>query len=81
MTVQLNAYIDDIALVSRTKKALIKIFNNVREAAALVRLHINENKAKYMQFQRTGSRNKIPLQINNYSSKSLITLYAWDSLE
>jgi hypothetical protein len=48
MTVQLNAYVDDIALVSRIKKALIKIFNNVREAAALVGLHINKNKAKYM---------------------------------
>jgi hypothetical protein len=32
-----------------------------------VGLHINENKTKYMHIQKTGSRNKRPLQINNYS--------------
>jgi hypothetical protein len=32
-----------------------------------VGLHINEDKTKYMLFQRTGSRNKISLQINSYS--------------
>jgi hypothetical protein len=58
---QIKAYADDIALIARTKKALIETFNNVREEAALVGLHINEDKTKYMHIQRTGSRNKIPL--------------------
>jgi hypothetical protein len=32
-----------------------------------VGLHINEEKTKYIHIQKTGSRNKRPLQINNYS--------------
>jgi hypothetical protein len=76
--IQLNAYADDIALIATTKKAVIRIVNNVRERAALVGLRINENKTKYMHIQRTGSRNKVLLQINNISSEIVITLHAWD---
>jgi hypothetical protein len=65
--IQLNAYTDDITLIARTKKVLIEIFNNVREEAALLGQHINEDKTKYMHIQRTESRSKIPLQINYYS--------------
>jgi hypothetical protein len=64
--IQLNAYADDTALTAKTKKAVIEIFNNVREEASLVELHTNEDKTIYMHIQRTGLRNKIPLQINNY---------------
>jgi hypothetical protein len=64
--IQLNAYADDIALTAKTKKAFSEIFNNVREEASLVELHTNEDKTIYMHIQRTGLRNKIPLQINNY---------------
>jgi hypothetical protein len=39
--IQINAYADDIALISRTKKALTEIFNKISEEAALVGLHIN----------------------------------------
>jgi hypothetical protein len=31
-----------------------------------VGLHINEDKTKYMHIQKTGSRNKRPLQISSY---------------
>jgi hypothetical protein len=76
--IQLNAYTDDIDLVARTKKAVIKIFNNVREEAALVGHHINEDKTKYMHIQRTGSRNKILLQMNNYLFEKINILNTWD---
>jgi hypothetical protein len=61
--IQINAYADDIALIARTKKALIEIFNKISEEAALVGLHINEDKTKYMHIQKSGSRNKRPLQL------------------
>jgi hypothetical protein len=65
--IQINAYADDIALIARTKKALIEIFNKLSEEAALVGLLINEDKTKYVDIQKTGLRNESPLQINNYS--------------
>jgi sorting nexin-29 len=71
---QINAYADDIALIARTKKALIETFNKISEEAALVGLHINENKTKYIHIQKTGPRNKIPLQSNNYSFEKVNNL-------
>jgi hypothetical protein len=68
---QINIYADDIALIAKTKKALIEIFNKLSEEAALVGLHINEDKAKYMHIQKAGPRNKRPLQINNYSFENV----------
>jgi hypothetical protein len=65
--IQINACADDIAFIARTKKTLIETFNKISEEAALVGLHINEDKTKYMHIQKTGSRNKRLLQINNYS--------------
>jgi hypothetical protein len=64
--IQLNTYTDDIARIARTKKAVIE-WLIIREETALVGLHINKDKTKYMHIQRTGSINIIPLEINNYS--------------
>jgi hypothetical protein len=56
---QINTYADDIALIARTKKALIEIFNKIREEAALVGLYINEVKTKYIHAHQ---RNRVKKQ-------------------
>jgi hypothetical protein len=53
---QINTYADDIALIDRTKKALIETFNKISEEAALVGLHINENKTKYIHIQKNRAK-------------------------
>jgi hypothetical protein len=56
---------DDVALIARTKKALIELFNNLRAGAELVGLYINEDKIKYVHIKGTDQRNT-PLRINNF---------------
>jgi short-subunit dehydrogenase len=52
--IQINAYDDDIALIARTKKALIEIFSKISEEATLEGLHIHEDTTKYVHIQKTG---------------------------
>jgi sorting nexin-29 len=61
--IQINAYADDIALIVRTKKALIEIFNKISEEATLVGLHINEDKTKYMYIKKQGQEIKDPYKL------------------
>jgi len=53
---QIVAYADDVALLARSPKALKETFHKLQNEATLVRLNINEDKPKYMQIKRTGTK-------------------------
>jgi len=57
---QIVAYADDVALLARSLKDLKKIFHKLQNGATLVGLNINEDKTKYMQIQRTGTKENTP---------------------
>ena len=53
-------YVDDIVLVTRTKQALTKTFQKLKQEAIKYGLAINQNKTKYMRHSRvqTNVKNK-----------------------
>jgi hypothetical protein len=53
---QIVAYADDVALLARSLKALKEIFHKLQNKATLVGLNINEDKTKYIQIKRTGTK-------------------------
>jgi uncharacterized protein YoxC len=58
---QIVAYADDVALLARSPKALKEIFHKLQHEATLVGLNINEDKTKYSQIKRTGTKEIIHL--------------------
>ena len=48
VTERLSEYADDIDIIARTPKAMLKVFNNLEKAAKNMNLHINEEKTRYM---------------------------------
>jgi len=52
-SIQIFAYVDDVAILSRNKKVLKDGLGNVESAARERGLIINENKTKYMEVTRT----------------------------
>ena len=53
---QIVAYADDVALLARSPKVLKEIFHKLQNEATLVELNIDEDKTKYMQIKRTGTK-------------------------
>jgi hypothetical protein len=61
------AYADDVPLLARFPKALKEIFHKLQNEATLVGLNINEDKTKYMQIKRTGTKATTHLKFDNFS--------------
>jgi hypothetical protein len=53
------------------KTALKEIFHKLQNEATLVGLNINEDKTKYMQIKRTGTKDVTHLKIDNFALKML----------
>jgi hypothetical protein len=68
---QLIPYADDVILMTRTERAVIKLFNNLSTEAKLVGLCTNRDQAKYLHIERIGERN-IPMCINNLSVEEVL---------
>jgi uncharacterized protein YoxC len=68
---QIVPYAHDVALVARSLKALTKIFHKLQNEATLVGLNINENKTKYMQIKRTGTKDVTHLNIDNFALENV----------
>src|SRR5215469_6338916 len=64
---QTVAYVDDVALLARSPKALKEIFHKLQNEASLVGLNINEDKTKYMQIKRTGTKYMTHLKVDNFT--------------
>jgi hypothetical protein len=74
---QIVAYADDVALLARSPTALKEIFHKLRNEATLVGLNINEDKTKYMQIKRTGTKDITHLKIDNFALKILIIWFPY----
>jgi hypothetical protein len=68
---QIIAYADDVAVLARSPKALKEIFHKLQNEATLVGLNINEDKTKYMQIKRTGTKDITHLRIDNFSFENV----------
>ena len=68
---QIVAYADDVALLTRSLKALKEIFHKLQNEATLVGLNINKDKTKYMQINRTGTKDLSHLKINNFAFENV----------
>ncbi|CAG9839575.1 unnamed protein product [Diabrotica balteata] len=67
-SVQITAYADDVAIISRNKPRLMKVFKQTDPEARKRGLKINEAKTKYMTVKRiTDNENNIT--IDNYTIK------------
>jgi len=63
---QIVAHADDVALLARSLKALKEIFHKLQNEATLVGLNINEDKTKYTQIKRTGTKYITHVKIDNF---------------
>jgi len=54
---------EDVALLARSPKALKEIFHTLQNEAILVGLNINEDKTKYIQINRTGTKDTTHLKL------------------
>jgi len=68
---QIAAYADDVALLARSPKALKEIFHKLQNEATLVGLNINEDKTKYIQIKRTGTKDITHLKIKNFDFENV----------
>jgi len=68
---QIGAYADDVALLARSLKVLKEIFRKLQNEATLVGLNINEDKTKYMQIKRTGTKDITDLIIDNFAFENV----------
>jgi sorting nexin-29 len=68
---QIVAYTDDVALLTRSPKALKEIFHKLQNEATLVGLNTNEDKTKYMQIKRTGTKDATHLKIDNFAFENV----------
>ena len=68
---QIVGYADGAALLARSPKALKGIFNMLQNEATLVGLSINEDKTKYMQIKRTGTKDITHLKIDNFAFENV----------
>ena len=64
-----SSYADNVAPLARSLTALKVIFYKLQNEATLVGLKINENKTKYMQIRRTGTKDITHLKIDNLPLK------------
>lgn len=62
---QCLAYADDIAIITRTKQELARVFKNLEETALKVGLVINETKTKYMCVQGRVTEPEERLKVRN----------------
>jgi AAA+ ATPase superfamily predicted ATPase len=74
---QIVAYGYDVALLARSPKALKEVFHKLQNEATLVRLNINEDKPKYMQIKRTGTKDNTPKKLIILPLKMLKMLIIW----
>ena len=65
---QIVAYADDFALLARSPKALKEIFHKLQNDATL---NINEEKTKYMQIKRTGTKDITHRKIDNFTNENV----------
>jgi hypothetical protein len=68
---QIVAYADDVALLARSLKDLKEIFHKLQNEATLVGLSINEDKTKYLQIKRMGTKDITHLNINNFAFENV----------
>ena len=68
---QIIAYANDVALLARSLKVLEKIFHKLQNEATLVGLNINEDKTKYMQIKRPGTKDITHLKIYNFAFQNV----------
>jgi short-subunit dehydrogenase len=68
---QIAAYVYDVALLARSLKALKEIFHKLENEAALVGLNIDKDKTKYMQINKTGTKDTTHLKIDNFAFQNV----------
>jgi hypothetical protein len=68
---QIVVYVNDVALLARSQKVLKEIFHKLQDEATLVWLNINEDKTKYMQIKRTGTKDITHLKIDNFAFENV----------
>jgi hypothetical protein len=68
---QIVANADNVALLARFPKALKEIFQKLQNEATLVGLNIKEEKTKYMQIKRTGTKDITHLKIDNFAFENV----------
>ncbi|CAG9838002.1 unnamed protein product [Diabrotica balteata] len=64
-SVQITAYADDVAIISRNKPLLMEVFEQIDPEARKIGLKINEAKTKYMTVKRI-TNNENNITIDNY---------------
>lgn len=62
--------------MTRTKRAVTEIFNNLSAETELVALYINNDKSKYLHIERIGERN-IPVHINHIPFEEVLISRIW----
>jgi len=67
---QIVAYAD-VALLARSLKAVKEVFHKFQNEATLVGLNINEDKIKYVQIKRTGTKDITHLKIDNFAFENV----------
>lgn len=67
---QCIAYADDITLISKTKKGLVKITERLENEAARFGLTINQEKTKYMVMGNTEQKGEQNLSIKGFNGRS-----------
>jgi hypothetical protein len=77
---QIVAYADDVALLARSPKALKEVFHKLQNEATLVGLNINEDKTKYLQMKRTGTKDITHLKSDNFASENVENFNYLDSI-
>jgi len=77
---QITAYGYDVALLARSPKVLKEIFHKLQNEAILVGLNINRDKIKYMQINRTGTKDITHLQNDNFAFENVENFYYLDSI-
>jgi len=68
---QIVAYADDFALLARSLKVLKEIFHKLQNETTLVGLNVNEDKTKYVQIKRTGTKDITCLKIDNFAFENV----------
>ena len=68
---QIVANAEDVALLARSPKALKEIFHTLQNEAILVRLNINEDKTKYIQINRTGTKETTHQKSDNFAFENV----------
>jgi hypothetical protein len=68
---QIFFFFYDVAVLASSSKALKEIFHKLLNEATLVGLNMNEDKTKYVQIKRTGTKDITHLKIDNFAFENV----------